>query len=91
MIDDFQLTEENVLYFKKKLFLGNSLAVQWLGLCASTAGDTGSIPGRGTKILHAEQHAKKKMKKKVFLAELLVSHNKMLTKSQTTCPVENYL
>ena len=24
--------------------------VQWLGLCASTAGGTGSIPGRGTKI-----------------------------------------
>ena len=32
--------------------MGNSLAVQWLGLCASTAGGTGSIPGRGTKILH---------------------------------------
>ena len=27
---------------------GNSLAVQWLGLCASTAGGTGSIPGRGS-------------------------------------------
>ena len=27
--------------------------VQWLGLCASTAGGTGSIPGRGTKILNA--------------------------------------
>ena len=27
-----------------------SLAVQWLGLCASTAGGTVSIPGLGTKI-----------------------------------------
>ena len=27
--------------------------VQWLRLCTSTAGDMGSIPGRGTKILHA--------------------------------------
>ena len=30
-----------------------SLEVQWLGLCASNAGGTGSIPGRGTKILRA--------------------------------------
>ena len=32
---------------------GISLVVQWLGLHTSTAGDTGSIPGQGTKILHA--------------------------------------
>ena len=30
---------------------GKSLVVQWLGLCASTAGDTDSILGQGTKIL----------------------------------------
>ena len=41
---------------------GNSLEVQWLGLCASTAGGTGSIPGWGTKILHTAQSAKKKKK-----------------------------
>ena len=29
---------------------GNSLAVQWLRLRASTSGDTGSIPGKETKI-----------------------------------------
>ena len=29
---------------------GNSLGVQWLGLCAATSGGMGSIPGRGTKI-----------------------------------------
>ena len=28
---------------------------QWLGRHASTAGGTGSIPGQGTKILHATQ------------------------------------
>ena len=27
--------------------------VQWLRLCTFTAGGTGSIPGQGTKILHA--------------------------------------
>ena len=29
--------------------------VQWLRLCASTAGGTGSIPSQGTKIPHAMQ------------------------------------
>ena len=38
---------------KKKIdkVLGNSMVVQWLGLHTSTAGDSGSIPGQGTKIL----------------------------------------
>ena len=34
---------------------GNSWVVQWLALCASTAGGTGSFPGPGTKILQATQ------------------------------------
>ena len=34
---------------------GTSLAVQWLGLCASTAGGTGSILGQTTKIPRAIQ------------------------------------
>ena len=37
----------------KLLALGASLAVQWLRLCASTAGGMGSIPGPGTKISFA--------------------------------------
>ena len=44
---------------------GTSLAVQWLGLCTSTAGGTGSIPGRGTKFSHAEQRGQKEKKKKL--------------------------
>ena len=32
---------------------GNSLAVQWLGLCAFTAEGLGSIPGQETKIPQA--------------------------------------
>lgn len=41
--------------------------IPWLGLCAFTlrtlvhAEDTGSIPYRGTKILEATQHNKKKV------------------------------
>ena len=31
----------------------NFLVVQWLGHYTSTAESTGSIPGQGTKILHA--------------------------------------
>ena len=41
-----------------------SLAVQWLRLCASTAGGAGSIPGRGTKIPHAAGHSRKIFLKK---------------------------
>ena len=37
----------------QKWFLGTSLAVHWLRLHTSTAGGMGSIPGWGTKILHA--------------------------------------
>jgi len=29
---------------------GNSLALQWIGLCAPTAGHTGAVPGQGIKI-----------------------------------------
>ena len=31
---------------------GTSLEVQWLRLCASNAGGTGSIPSQGTKVPH---------------------------------------
>ena len=35
---------------------GTSLAVQWLRLWASTAEGPGSVPGQGTKILHASKY-----------------------------------
>ena len=41
-----------------------SLVVQWLRLCASTAGGLGLIPGQGTKIPHATWHNQKKKNKK---------------------------
>ena len=43
----------------KKISLGNSLVVQWLGLCAFTAMGLGSIPGQGMKILQAAWHSQK--------------------------------
>ena len=38
---------------------GNSLAVQWLGLLASTAGAVGSISGQGARIPPKEKEKKK--------------------------------
>ena len=43
---------------------GTSLVLQWLGLCASIAGGTGSIPGRGTKIPQAVWCGPKQRKEK---------------------------
>ena len=48
----------------QNLIGGNSLAVQWLRLCVSTAGGSGSIPGRGTKIPHATRCSPPEKKKK---------------------------
>ena len=44
--------------------LWSSLEVQWLVLYASTAGDEGSVPGQGTKILHAMLCGKKREREK---------------------------
>ena len=46
------------LFLKMGTF-GDSLMVQWLGLHSFTAEGTGSIPGRGTKILQAAQRGQK--------------------------------
>ena len=40
------------------------LVVQWLRLCSANAGDRGSIPGQGTKILHSAWQSPKMNKKK---------------------------
>ena len=42
---------------QKTKIWGNSLAVQWLVLCASTAGSMGLIPDQETKIPQATQHS----------------------------------
>ena len=45
---------------KKKKSIGNSLAVQWLGLWALTTKGLGSIPGQGIKIPQAKWHSQRK-------------------------------
>ena len=61
--------EDHLTYTKLEILqntktYGTSLAVQWLRFCASNAGGMGSIPGRGTKIPHVADTAKKKKKYK---------------------------
>ena len=68
----------------KKVFIGNSLAVQWLRLCGPNAGGPGSIPGRGTKILHAARRGQKKKKKGLYT---FITHE--CTKKD--CPRGGYL
>ena len=50
-------------HMQKNEIGGNSLAVQWLGLRASTARGSGSIPGWETKIPQAAQCSQKKKKR----------------------------
>ena len=42
---------------------GNSLVVQWLGLCAFTSQGLGSLPGLETKILQTVWHGPSTQKK----------------------------
>ena len=49
---------------QEKTGQGTSLAAQQLGLRASAAGTTGSVPGQGTETPQASRHSKKKQKKK---------------------------
>ena len=48
------------LSFKKLLFVRNSLVVQSLRLCASTAGGVGVTPGVVIKVPQAMQHSQNK-------------------------------
>ena len=61
----FPCSQGGALRFISKTLSGTSLLVQGLRLCASPAGGTGSIPGWGTKILHATSMAKKQTKKRL--------------------------
>ena len=44
---------KNKIILIKNALAGNSLTVQWLGLCTSTAEGTSLFLGQGTKIQHA--------------------------------------
>ena len=67
-------------YQVQKPGLAASLVVQWLGLCLSTAGGTSSIPGPGTKVLHATQCHQKTPKKPVLASVSLFPCFPVLTR-----------
>ena len=54
------------------MITGISLVVQWLRLRAPTAGGMGSIPGWGTKILHAACCGQKKKKNAVEYVNIVI-------------------
>ena len=59
----------------KNSLTGNSLAVQWVGLCTPPAEGLGSIPGQGTKshkpqVKDKKQKTKNKQKKKLYKKNL---------------------
>ena len=67
-----------VLYTLKWVILGNSLVFQLLGLHLSIAGGMGSIPGQGTKILHAAQPGQKKKERDNFMSHKFQSINQSI-------------
>ena len=55
--------KENILLHKLKIGdWGTSLGIQGLRTCAFNAGDMGSIPGPGIRILPTTSYSKKKKK-----------------------------
>ena len=61
-----------------------SLAVQWLGLCASTAGGTGVIPDWGTRIPYPTMHGQKIKKRKKEKLHQIICSAKTTSSVQTT-------
>ena len=57
-----------------KRSLGTSQAVQWLRIYTSSSWGSSSIPGQGTKILHAEKNGQKKVLNLIMKYVLCVCH-----------------
>ena len=80
---------------EKEVVSGNSLAVQWLGLCTFTAEGTGSIPGRGTKIPQATWHGQKQQqqrkKREVAFIKTKLNVLERLNKSKSLKPISDEL
>ena len=64
LIDIYSQKENLLRFFLLKRTIGTCLVVQWLKVHAPNAGGTTSVPGWGTKILHAKWYSLKKKKKK---------------------------
>ena len=66
-----------------------ALVVHWLRFCAANAGDSGLIPGQGTKIPHALRRGQK-MKKKIKVLLLLCVCVCVLEFSAVALPASTY-
>ena len=70
----YLFVKDNIPFMMMKMMMiatiGNSLAVQWLGLCNVTAKDPGSVPGQGTKFPQAVQPSQNKTKTATIIAIL---------------------
>ena len=69
---------------KKKSKNFDFLEIQWLRLCVSTVGGTGSVSGQGTKIPHAQWQIKKKERKSTEQKSTSVFHFTEAMESKTT-------
>ena len=65
---------------RRIIIRGTSLVVQWLGLCASTAGGTGLIPGWGTRTPNASWSGKKNLYIYIFSYSDLIKLSPNLNK-----------
>ena len=77
-----------------KIYIGTSLADQWLGLCTSNARGVSSIPGRGTRIPRAVKCDQiNKQTNKIYIniyiikssQSLPLAHNSFTLLSTATC------
>ena len=73
-----------LLHPPKKVASVISLAVQWLGLCASTAGGTGVIPDWGTRIPYPTMHGQEINKRKKEKLHQIICSAKTTSSMQTT-------
>ena len=64
-----------MIFLFSRVYSGNSLAVQWLGLCAFTAEGPGSVPGQETRILQAAQHGQENPKQNKTRVPILFLKN----------------
>ena len=71
-----KLHKSNVLIKgRQKTYIGTSLVVQWLRLCASNAGGMALIPGQGTKILYMPHG----MAKNIYTYKCIYIHTHICT------------
>lgn len=73
----FAVPTFQALSMEIRLFVGKSLTVQWLGLCAFTAESPGSIPDWGTNIPQDTWHSQQQQRLNVIRSLPFGAHNQV--------------